>query len=513
MGVVRRPLPQALRYLIALAAVGAVTGVGVQILGPASPVSAAMLYLATVLAGAIRLGRGPAVAAAVAGFLCLNWFFFEPPHRLTVADPRDLLALFVFLLTAVVTAELVARERARADEARGGERDSTLLYEIARALGAQEIRPALENVAERLRDRLGLVAIVIETEADAGAGRVGAGEPAGQDLLGRPGMPRRLLRTAGAGGSGWVRISPPKPRSAVHELSISTVPLVAGGRANGALHVAARSDIPAFTPVDLRLLNAAATQVAAAAERATLRRRAIETEVLRRGDELRTALLGAVSHDLRTPLASILASASSLRDRDVAWTEGERDGLMAEIEAEARRLDRLVGNLLDLSRIQAGRLRPERAWHDAGALVEDVVARVRQVAGGHELITRIPSELAPGFLDYVEIDQVLTNLIENAVRYAPAGTAVEVAVEASDGAFIFSVEDRGPGLPPDEVSRAFEPFARVGRHGRDGRVGLGLAIARQLTEAHGGTIWYELRSGGGSRFVFSIPQPATAVPA
>lgn len=507
----KRPVRAALRLLGAAASVAAVTIVIAQILGSRPSVSAAMLYLVAVLASALFLGRGAAVVTAVGAFLCFNWFFVEPLHHLAVADPSDLLALFVFLLVAAVTGELVAGQRARAEQARLEERDSTLLYEIARDLGADDIRPALRKCAERVRDHLGFAALTIDAGA-TGAAAIGAGDPAARDILAAAGTRRQLLGPPDATGRPrWIRIAPQTHRGGLQDLSVSTIPLTSGGRRVGAINVASSPD-RAFTASDLRLLNSAAAQIATAVDRDELRRRAVEAEVLRRGDDVKNSLLGAVSHDLRTPLASILASASSLRERDVEWTEGEREGFLTDIEAEARRLDRLVGHLLDVSRVQGGSLRPARAWHDAGALVEDVVARIRATAGGRDIATRIPDDLAPGFLDYVEIDQVLTNLIENAVKHAPAGTGVEVGVEPVRGALRFCVEDRGPGLPPDQAARAFEPFTQIASAGREGGVGLGLAIAKRLVEAHGGRIWYEPRPGGGSRFLFTLPRPARSEP-
>ena len=179
------------------------------------------------------------------------------------------------------------------------------------------------------------------------------------------------------------------------------------------------------------MLLVVANQLGLTLERLQLQREANEAEVLRRTDELRTALMNAVSHDLRTPLASIIASAGSLQQSDVQWTETERREFLNAIEQEAERLNRLVGNLLDLSRIEAGSLRPEMGWYDLGSLVEEVVGRLRFLTAAHEVSVEIPSDLPPIQFDYVEIDQVLTNLIENAIKYTPAGSEIRVTVQRS----------------------------------------------------------------------------------
>jgi len=241
-------------------------------------------------------------------------------------------------------------------------------------------------------------------------------------------------------------------------------------------------------------------------ERDRLREQATEAEVLRRADELKTALLGAVSHDLRTPLASIIASAGSLRQSDVDWSDAERESFLSDIEGEARRLARIVANLLDLSRMDAGTLRPERGWYDLAALVDDVLGRLRAVTRDHLVHVHVGDDMPPVPLDYVEVDQVLSNLVENAVRHTPSGTEIWIAVECQNGEAVVTVSDNGPGIARTELPRLFDPFVRAAqRRGGPGGVGLGLAIARGLVEAHGGRITAENRADGGASFRFTLP--------
>ena len=239
-------------------------------------------------------------------------------------------------------------------------------------------------------------------------------------------------------------------------------------------------------------------------ERERFRQQATDAEVLRRADELKTALLGAVSHDLRTPLASIIASAGSLRQRDVEWTAAEREGFLADIEGEARRLERIVANLLDLSRMESGTLRPERGWYDLAALVDDVLGRMRPRTAAHHVHVDVPEDLPPVPLDYVEIDQVLSNLIENVVVHTPPGTNVWLAARADGDALRVSVADDGPGIS-ELGTRAFAAFVRAGDRAGSRGAGLGLAIARGLVEAHGGTIAASPRDGGGTTITFRLP--------
>jgi len=260
-----------------------------------------------------------------------------------------------------------------------------------------------------------------------------------------------------------------------------------------------------FGAADDRLLSAVAQQLGLALERLTLQREATEAEVLRRTDELRKALLDAVSHDLRTPLSSIMASAGSLRQDDVSWTDEQRGEFAEAIENEAQRLNRLVGNLLDLSRIEADSIRPEKAWYDLGSLINEVAGRLRGVTAGHKLTISVPDGLPPVLFDYVEVDQVISNLIENAVKYTPKGTEICVSARAAGDQVEVEVADRGPGIPEAIIPRLFDAFYRASDSGRAKGSGLGLAVAKGLVEAHGGGIRVENREGGGARFVFTLP--------
>jgi len=274
----------------------------------------------------------------------------------------------------------------------------------------------------------------------------------------------------------------------------------------GTIALARSEGASVFTSSETRLLAAVAAQLGQAVERDRLRAEATETEVLRRTDELKTALLNAVSHDLRTPLASIIASAGSLRQSDVTWTEQERGEFAETIEQEAHRLNQIVGNLLDLSRMQSGSLLPEKGWYDLSALVDDVLGRLRHRTTEHRIQVEVPEDLPPVPLDYVEIDQVLSNLVENAVKYTRPGTEVRIAARQVDGHVEVEVADRGPGVPTAALAHIFDPFFRADGTGpRPKGTGLGLAVAKRLVEAHGGQIWAENCRDGGARFVFTLP--------
>ena len=252
------------------------------------------------------------------------------------------------------------------------------------------------------------------------------------------------------------------------------VPVKSQGRRAGTLLLAQQPGAGPFDPADDRLLSTVAAQLGNALEKSRLRDDAMEAETLRQADELKTALLNAVSHDLRTPLASIMASAGSLLQKDVAWTEEEKDQFASAIEREADRLNRIVGNLLDLSRLEAGSLRPEIDWYPLGALVSDVLGRLQSMTAQHQVVVDISQNLPPVPLDYVEIDQVLTNLLENSTKYSPSGSEIKVSARRRGEDVVVEVANRGPSIPEDEMSSLFKPFHRLQHAGRQPKgTGLG----------------------------------------
>jgi two-component system sensor histidine kinase KdpD len=499
-------------YAAALGSVAAVSLFIGFILWQVNIANVSMLYLLAVMATAVAFGRGPAIFASVLAFLVFDWFFVEPLHQLTVSDPDEWVSLLFFLLTATVTGQLAAGQRQRAREARQREREAVVLYDVVRLLGGNDVDQALEAVAERVRSELQINGLVIELwQPQGGPRRFRAGSvPAAVSAYGNSSPAVRVLQSGAPAGPSdhahtgrWVRVVRPTHGGGALD-HVHLVPIRVDDRRLGALLLVDPGGH--FDMSEDRLVSLAAAQIGVAVDRARLRQEATEAEILRRTDELRRALLNAVSHDLRTPLATIMASASSLRQNDVVWTEDERQGFAQAIEQEAERLNRLVGNLLDLSRIEAGNLRPEKSWQDVEALVEDTTERLRTVTSRHRFKVEVQKDLPPVWLDPVEIGQVIYNLVENATKYAPPETDVDLAVRRQVGALVVTVSDRGPGIPSQSIPHLFDPFYRV----MDGRprpqgLGLGLAIVKGLVEAHGGRVWVENRNGGGARFSFTLP--------
>lgn len=505
--------PPYLRYVAAVAACVLATAIVVLLPPPLWLQSGTVVYLLAVLAVAVLAGRGPAIAASVASFVAFDFFFIAPRFTLTISNASEWIALLAFLVVAIVASWLTTAQRDRYLEAEAREREARLLHDLTDLLALPPFSAALDAVCERVREELEAEAVAIAIEADgAVATRAAAGTPDGrrslQGLIGPAtvlgsGHPATATRSGAPGR--WMRVTPPyRPFGRELPRNVARAPIRRGSEVIGDIRVQWASRA-AVGEQQARLLDTVAGQVAVATERERLRAGATEAEVLRRTSELKSALLDAVSHDLRTPLAAIIAATGSLLQDDVDWSPDERREFLETVAQESERLDRIVGNLLDLGRIQGGVLVPARQWHDPAIVIRESLQRLAATTREHQLVADLPEEMAPVLLDPVEFDQVVANLVENAVKYTPIGGEIRVTAGAIDGELRVSIEDSGPGVPSELLPRLFEPFYRAADARAIRGSGLGLAVARGLVSAHGGRIWAENRNGHGARFSFAIP--------
>jgi two-component system sensor histidine kinase KdpD len=284
------------------------------------------------------------------------------------------------------------------------------------------------------------------------------------------------------------------------------MPLVGSAGAIGVVAVRPKDLGLLLDPEQLHLLESLVNQVALAIERTRLSEEAQNAHVRAETERMRNAILSSVSHDLRTPLATITGAASSLLDQQGRIDPTTRLEMARSIYREADRLDRLLKNLLDMMRIEAGAVQLNKEWHPLDEVVGAALARLEGRLRDHTVNTAFPADLPLVLVDGVLLEQVAINLVENAAKYAPAGSAIDLSASASNRDVIVEVADRGPGIPLGEETRIFDKFYRA-KPAREGGVGLGLTICRGIVEAHGGRIWAENRSGGGALFRFSIPLP------
>ncbi len=507
-------------YFLTALALAPVTLAMIALRAHLGVVNIAMIYLLFVLLTALWAGRGPAVLSAVATFVLFDFFFLPPYHTFTITASDHVLALFVFLAVALVTSRLVASVRDRVMVAEQERARAQLLYQLNEGLvTGRSLDEILDTIVAHVVEVYGAHRASILTW-DAGNHLTRVARAPDSDI---PSLTRneevvalQALTSGQTTGIATGRTRIMAPHGVGRQLGtlagsredVLYLPIDTPERKIGVLEVRGRPDGGRFDDEDRALLGSLADQAALALERVRLSNEAARAEVLAQSDELKSALLASVSHDLRTPLATIKTSVSSLMDSGVDWPMDARDEFLEAIDEETDRLTRMVGNLLDLSRIEGSALRPDRDWYDARELVQRVVARLapRAAATGQTLSPRIDPAVTLGLFDYVEVDQVLANLVENAIKYTQDGSAITVEVEAISDGLAFAVRDDGPGIPPPVREKVFEKFYRAGNaRGLQG-TGIGLTISRGLVEAHGGRIWIENgRNGMGASVRFTIP--------
>ncbi len=435
-----------------------------------STTTAALAYVLAVVAAAAAGGVGPGLAASVLSFVSLNFFFTPPIHTLTVDKTHDLVALAVFLAVSATVGTLLSRvitQRARAEQR---EREARLLQHLGtRLLSGVPTDDVLGSLAGSVTEIFGLAACRITTEPAAG----------GADV-------ERTGTNHGAGGSP------------------ETVPMVVRDREVGRLVVVPDHSRPLGAD-ERSVIRTLASQTALAIDGMRLASEAQQARVESETNRLRAALFSSVTHDLRTPLASITASVTSLLDGDPRLgPDAERD-LLETIRQEAERLNRLVGNLLDLSRMRAGALTPSKAPAAIDEVIEGVVARLETVLRHHDVKLIMREDIPEIPLDVVQMDQAITNILENAARFTPPGKEISISVGKWRRGVEIRISDRGPGIPQADRERIFEPFVRG--EGSAG-TGLGLAIAKAIVEAHGGRIRVTDAPAGGTTVIMDLPGAA-----
>jgi two-component system sensor histidine kinase KdpD len=473
----------------ALAVMGVLVGAMLPLRSHLGVATAALVLVVPVVTGVVVGGMPAGVFGVVAGFLVYDLLFIPPYDTLTVGAARNWIALVVYGAVMLLVASVVSRLEATRRDAHQREQAMRRLFDLSDLLIEDRPLPeVLELIVSTVHDAFGLRNASLLLPVEGRLEVVGsAGEPLSESerraVVPSPGIPASLRASPErTGGDG-----------------VQTVALSATGRPIGLLRIQGRT----LSPHDQALLRSFANHLALALERAQLREQAVRTELLEEVERLQQAMLRAVSHDLRTPLATIKMSASTLRDRHLDVAPDQVDELLDLIDEQADRLDRLVANLLDVSRVQAGALVP----HTEPIAVVDLVNEARRglghLADGTPVTLALDRDLPLVDVDHVLIGQVLANLIDNAVRYAPPGTAVTVAARPLDGAAVeVAVEDRGPGVARSERGDVFLLF---NRSGTSGGTGVGLSIARAFLAAHGQDIWIEDATGGGARFCFTLP--------
>lgn len=519
----RRELRRWLSVALVCAAVLLVTGVIVAVVERVT--GAAVLDLAPVLLVAVvvigtRYGTGPALVTALVAFLANDFLFVEPRLTFAVSDPRQWLDLMLFLVVAIAIGRLSARGAERAADAVRRAREAESLYSVSRSLAtmgdpAQAIPVIVDEVArETEAARVWVVIGGPPRERIAGDSRRDEALPtsAVASTLTRDGATTRWVR-AHAG-----RLPTGSPgstaRTAGGDLALFRIPIAVEGTIFGWMWIARRRDLGEPTLEETRLLATSADQLGLAIHRERLAREAVQVEVARQSDALKSALVDSVSHELRTPLARIRTAAGVLLDPAVRSTPADVRSAAEAVDAEAERLGRLVRDLLDVSRIEAGSLRADLAALDLEDAVSPVVDRLRPLLGARALHVELPPDLPPVWADALLLDHVIANLVENVARHTAPGAPLWIRAEtgAPQGTRTIAlvVEDGGDGVPEDELPRLFDKFHRVnrGRRPRSPGLGLGLTVVSGLVQAMDGTVAAGPSDHGGLAVRVQLPQAA-----
>jgi two-component system, OmpR family, sensor histidine kinase KdpD len=453
--------------------------------------NASSVYLTAVVAAAIVSGARGAAAVALLSFLLYDFFFIEPRFTLTIHDPAEWLNAVLLLFVGIVVGELAALQRKRTETARAREREALALFQLSHALATRPSTPAvLPEIAEILVREIGADRVWVALGSDDQSERVAADSGGEESRPPTSGAVNVLRRTPGEAPASWVRVRDagvargrPTPSFELYRVRIQ-----ARNRVFGSVWAVRLRDLPEIDRTGTRLLSAAADQVGQALAQDSLAAENQAAEIARQSDALKSALLQSVSHDLRTPLATIRAAAGTLRPDSGLSTEDRRESADA-IDREVEYLNRLVTNLLDLSRIEAGALRADTDAFELDDLVGPTVERIRPRFGTRPLEMRL--DVPPVRVDPIFLDEAVVNVLENALKYTPEGSAILIdATVEQDGRVRLTIEDAGPGVPPDALPRLFDKFYRVpGRSaGSRSGTGIGLAVARGLVEAMGGRI-------------------------
>ena len=478
--------------LVALA-----TGLGFLVKVDISPTNLVMIYLLAVMVAAFYLGRGPAILVSLLGVAAFDFFFVPPYYTLAVSQTEYIITFIGLFLVGVVISALAVRAREQAESAQRREADTARLYALSRDLAAAE---GLEMVVRAVRTHL---------ESDFGRDVV-IYLPGGDSLQPyldphtnqpAPGEAELSLavwsyRHAEPAGLGTNTLPSAEPRFMPLKTSRHTV---------GVLSIKPLDPTRPLSSDQRRMLEAFANQTAQAVERANLAEQTGQIKLLQTAEKLQNALLNSISHDLRTPLVSITGALTTLESQGETLAPVARQSLVETAREEADRLNRLVGNLLDMTRLEGGALKVKSESADVQDIIGTSIGQMESRLTGRKIKVSVPDSLPFVNLDFVLIVHVLNNLLDNALKYSPASSQVDVQAQMVENELQISVLDRGLGIPVGDLERVFDKFYRVQRPAHVAGTGLGLAICKGIVEAHGGRIWAENRPGGGTSITLSLP--------
>lgn len=483
------------QYALGLALVVAATGLCALVAPYISPTNLVVIYLLSTVLAAVFLGRGPAIMTSILSVMVFDYFFVPPRLTLAVTDTEYLLTFFGLLSVSLVISYLTSQVRQQADAAQRRESQTAALYDLGHDLTAAV---GLQAVAKTIIDHISQVfsrevAIFLPDAGELKPYLASQGLQVAETELAVATWAFEHGQQAGRG-------TDTLPDASMHYQPLKTTRGVIG-----VLGIKPVGSSLYLSPDQRRILDAFANQVALAIEGAQLVEQSRQTELLEATEKLQTALLNSISHDLRTPLVSITGALSSMEEAGPALDEEVRTNLIETAREEAERLNRLVGNLLDITRLEAEAMQLHREDCDIQELIGSSLEQTGSPLKGRQINVEIPAKLPLVSLDFVLFSRVLVNIIDNALKYSPPEKPIDIRTKISGHSLEITIADRGDGVPAEDLERIFDKFYRVQRPDNVSGTGLGLSISKGIVEAHGGTVRAENRRGGGSIFTIRVP--------
>ncbi len=488
------------RYALGIGLVAIATLLGMSIRGNLEPANLVMLYLASTVIAAIFLGRGPSLLVSILGVLAFDFFLIPPYMTLAVSDTQYLVTFAGLFIVSLVVSTLTARVREQAEASIQREAHTSVLYTLGRDLtSATDLRHVAEIIISHISQVFGRqVAIFLR---ENGHLQVFASTPDYQPDTNELGVAVWAFEHDQPAGLGTDTL-PAAP--------LRCQPLKTARGLIGVLGVRPReSGRLLITPEQRQIFDSFAHQAALAIERASLAEQARQAELLQATEKLQSSLLNSISHDLRTPLVSITGALSSLRERSLMLDQEARDSLLETAYEEAERLNRLVGNLLNMTRIEAGAIHLKKGPCDIQDVIGAALEQLGERLAERQIIVNLPPEMNLINLDMALFEQALVNLLDNAVKYSPPDRPIDINVSQVQNTFRIEICDRGIGIPAEDLEHVFDKFYRVQRPESVSGTGLGLAICKGIVEAHGGKVQAENRIGGGTIIRIIIPKEIT----
>ena len=458
-----------------------------------------LLYLLPVLISAVRWGRGPSFFAAILGVLAFDFLFVPPVFSFAVNEARDLFVFAVYLIVALVTGTMATKLRNELEKSRQREERTLALYVLSQEIAAETDLPqVLETLVKTVSETIHAQVSILVSDPDDDIVRQAASYPPQHPLP--DGKEQAVAH--------WVLehgLSAGKGTEILREASELIFPVKAEDKTLAVLAIKMNDEEEAISPEQRQLIEAFANLAAIAIIRVQLAEEAEQAKWLAESEKLHRALLNSISHDLRTPLASITGAATSLLAEGNVYTREAREVFLHTIKEEAQRMNRFVANLLDMVRLESGILKPKAEWCDIQDIIGVVLRAAKETLQQHILKVRIPPELPLVKADFILIEQVMVNLLENAIKYSSQDSAISISAYYHDNMLLITVADPGPAIPLIERDRVFDKFYRLHSSRHISGTGLGLSICKGIIEAHGGQIWVESSPEYGNRFTFSLP--------